>query len=116
MRYMLLIYGNWDDYTAEPGSPEFEAMMQGYYEFGQKLVAAGISHSGDELDGPTTATTLRVRDGASLLSDGPFIESKEQLGGFYILDVENLDEALKWAALIPGAHTGAVEVRPIIEH
>jgi hypothetical protein len=115
MRYMLLIFGPEDDFPAQ-GTPEFAAAMHEYFEFTRDLRAAGVMDRGDELNGSVTATTVRVRDGNATLTDGPFIETKEQLGGYYIIDVPNLDEAIRWAARIPGARNGAVEVRPIIEH
>jgi hypothetical protein len=90
--------------------------MQEYFDFSRDLRAAGIMNGGEELDSSVTATTVRVRDGNAMLTDGPFVETKEQIGGYYIIDVPNLDEAIRWAARIPGARTGAIEVRPIIEH
>ncbi|CAN5610889.1 YciI family protein [soil metagenome] len=115
MRYMLLIFGP-EDASPAQGTPEFDEMMAGYSEFTRDIYAAGAMDRGDELDSSVTATTVRVRNGTAMLTDGPFIESKEQLGGYYIVDVPNLDEAIRWAARIPGASTGAVEVRPIIDH
>jgi hypothetical protein len=112
---MLLIFGPEDDFPAQ-GTSEFAAAMQEYHDFTRDLHAAGVMDRGDELDGSVTATTVRVRDGNATLTDGPFIETKEQLGGYYIIDVPNLDEAIRWAARIPGARIGAIEVRPIIEH
>jgi hypothetical protein len=112
---MLLIFGPENEFPAT-GTPEFEAAMQEYFDFSRDAAAAGVMIGGDELDSSVTATTVRVRNGTALLTDGPFIESKEQLGGYYIVDVPNLDEAIRWAARIPGAKNGAVEVRPIIEH
>lgn len=115
MRYMLLIFGPEDEFPAQ-GTPEFAAAMQEYFDFSRDLRAAGIMNGGEELDSSVTATTVRVRDGNAMLTDGPFVETKEQIGGYYIIDVPNLDEAIRWAARIPGARTGAIEVRPIIEH
>lgn len=115
MRYMLLIFGPEDAFPAS-GTAEFDAAMQEYFDFSRDLRSAGIMDGGEELDSSVTATTVRVRDSNATLTDGPFIESKEQLGGYYIINVPNLDEAIRWAARIPGARTGAIEVRPIIEH
>lgn len=115
MRYMLLIFG--DEATGSTaGTPEHTAMLEKYFAFSRKIREAGVEETGDELGSSDTATVVRVRDGETRLTDGPFIESKEQLGGFYILNVENLDEAIRWASEIPGASTGGVEIRPIIEH
>jgi hypothetical protein len=112
---MLLIFGP-EDASPPQGTPEFDEMMREYSEFTRDVRAAGVMDRGDELDSSVTATTVRVRNGTALLTDGPFIESKEQLGGYYIVNVPNLDEAIRWAARIPGASNGAVEVRPIIDH
>jgi hypothetical protein len=83
-------------------------------EFGEAARAAGVFVDGDGLQPVATATTVRVRDGERLLTDGPYAETKEQLGGFYMLECKDLDEALSWAARIPEAKTGAVEVRPVM--
>ena len=91
-------------------------MLEEYFALGRRLTASGIDHTSDEIDRPATGKIVRVRDGAALVSDGPFIETKEQLGGFYIVDVPTLEDAIAWAEQIPGARTGAIEVRPIIEH
>ena len=116
MRYILLIYGNDEMHGPPPGTPEWDALMAEYFAFGRKLREAGIDQPAEELDRAETATTVRVRNGETLLSDGPFIEAKEQLGGFYIVEAESVEEAAKWAALIPGSRTGAIEIRPLIEH
>lgn len=82
--------------------------------FANTLTAAALV-SGEALQGTETATTVAKRDGKRIVTDGPFIESKEVLGGFYVIDVANLDEALDWAAKIPNVHFGRVEVRPVME-
>ncbi len=113
MKYACLIYNDQAaraNMTAEEGQTE----MQQYWAFGEEAEKAGVMVGGEALHPVTTATTVRVRDGQSLHVDGPFAETKEQLGGFYILDCENLDQALEFAAKIPGAHSGCVEVRPIV--
>ena len=115
MRYMLLIYGD-DSHGPVSGTPEHDEMMQGYFALSRNLRAAGIDEPAEELDVPETATTVRIRDGETLLSDGPFVESKEYLGGFYIVNADGLDEAIAWAKQIPGARRGAIEIRPIIDH
>jgi len=109
MKYMLLIH---DDATLRPEG-EDEAINKAYFEYTQELVSAGVIQGGDALEAPSTATTVRVRKGQTLTTDGPFAETKEQLGGFYIVDVADLDTALGWAAKIPSAAWGSVEVRPV---
>jgi len=113
MRYMLLIYTDPAVDAAQP--PEAgDALMGEYYAFTQKIVASGELISGEPLQGIETATSVRVRDGEQLNTDGPLAETKEQLAGYYIVDVETLDEALAWAAKIPGARIGTIEVRPLM--
>jgi hypothetical protein len=113
MRYALLIYG------AEPmetPSPEAaQAVMEAYNVFGAHIQERGAYVSGEALDSTSTATTVRVRDGKTLATDGPFAETKEALGGFYIVEATDLDAAIAYAAMIPGAQDGAVEVRPIFD-
>lgn len=114
MRYLALIY------TPEPDlgrmSPEdWQAMLAEYDVFGKAGYDAGVIKSGDALQSSETATVVRVRDGQRLTTDGPYAETREQLGGFFILDCADLDEAIAWAARIPGASIGSVEVRPIME-
>ena len=110
MKYACLLYAD-ESLDPDPSSPEFEQMMAEYMAFGE---AAGDRILGGEpLEPTSTATTVHVRDGETVTTDGPFAETKEQLGGFYILDCENLDEAIRWAAQIPAARSGRVEVRPI---
>jgi hypothetical protein len=114
MKYMALIYGN--DALGSQATPEqMDAVMAAYNVFGEEAHKHGVMVSGEALQPTSTATTVRVREGKTLITDGPFAETKEQLGGFYILDCPTLDEALEWAAKIPGAHTGSIEVRPIVE-
>lgn len=115
MQYMALIYG---DPAAEPayGTPEFETMMQGYAAFSEMLKAANAYVSGEGLQGVETATSVRVRGGKVETMDGPFAETKEQLGGFYVFDVPDLDTALRYAAMIPSATYGTVEVRPVMDY
>ena len=113
MQYMLLLYGA---ENAEPahGTPEFDAMMQGFMNFTDEAREAGKMLSGDALEPVTTATTVRVREGNAETTDGPFAETKEQLGGFYILDCEDLDEAIEYAKKIPSVAWGSVEIRPVM--
>ena len=95
-------------------SEEIGGWMAAYQRFTDAATEAGVMSAGDGLQPSSTATTVRVRDGETLLTDGPFAETKEQLNGFYILDVASLDDALAWAARIPDAAGGAVEVRPVM--
>lgn len=113
MKYACLIYG--DEKTGvDPGSPEFGEVMAGYMAFGQ--TAGDRILAGEPLESTATATTVTVRDGKTITTDGPFAETKEQLGGFYVLECADLDEAIALAAQIPGASTGCVEVRPVPDY
>jgi hypothetical protein len=114
MRYALLICT--DESAEAAASPdEISTHMAGYAAFGEEMGARGVLQGGERLRPTTDATTVRVRDGEVLTSDGPFAETKEQMGGFYIVDCKDLDEAIEVAAKIPGATVGSVEVRPIWE-
>lgn len=114
MRYLLLIYSNEQPETA-PTQEEMDTVMQEYYAFSNELQASGAMLGGEALLPTNSATTVRVRNGQTSSTDGPFAETKEQLGGFYMVNCDNLDEAIQWAAKIPGAKIGSVEVRPIME-
>jgi hypothetical protein len=114
MRYLLLIYSN-EAAGAQASPAEQEAVMEAYWAFTNEVNEAGVNLGGEALQPTSTATTVRVRDGKTLTTDGPFAETKEQLGGYYIVKADNLDEAIAWAAKIPGAQIGSVEVRPIME-
>jgi len=115
MKYACLIYSDESNPAANPpyDSPEMQPIMAGYQAFGQ--TAGPKITAGDALHDTNTATSVRVRDGDVVVTDGPFAETKEQLGGFYVLDCENLDEAIRLAAQIPHASTGTIEVRPVVE-
>ena len=113
MRYMCLIYGNEAREEVQTEAERSE-MMQGYMAFSQEVREAGVFEAGDPLMPTETATTLRTDGGSIVNIDGPFAETKEQLGGYYILDCENLDQALAFAAKIPGVKNGSIEVRPIM--
>jgi hypothetical protein len=89
--------------------------MGQYDAYWQELTAAATVRSGEALLPTSMATTVKVKDGRTLTTDGPFAETKEQLGGFYLIDVENLDEAIAWAAKIPHAAIGSIEIRPVME-
>jgi hypothetical protein len=115
MKYMLLIYG---DQTEMPVfTPEQrQAAMQGWVAFEAEARAAGVLVANDGLSPVSDATTVRVRGGKTLIADGPFAETHEQLGGYYMLDCKDLDEALAWAAKLPGAKYGTIEVRPVMNY
>ncbi len=113
MQYMLLIYeaeSQWADATPE----QQQAVIEAYGVFTEELQAAGQLVAGDALELTPTASSVRVREGKALTTDGPFAETKEQLGGYYIVDVETRAQAEAWAAKIPAATTGTVEVRPVM--
>ena len=113
MQYMHLIY---NDPQAWQSMPEDEqgAVYNAYGTFTAELQASGKMVAGDALQPIGTATSVRVRNGETLTTDGPFAETKEVLGGYYLIDVDTLDEALEWAAKIPSARYGHIEVRPIV--
>lgn len=113
MRYAMLIYV---DESAPEGTPdEQKAIMDAYWAFDKEVRNKGVWNAGEALQPTATATTVRVQGGETLTSDGPFAETKEQLGGYYVLECKDLDEAIEYAAKIPGAHHGSIEVRPIME-
>ncbi len=105
MKYMALIYTD--------GRATAPAVLEKYMAFAQEARAAGVSLGGNELAPVASATTVRVRDGETLVTDGPYAEAKEHLGGYFLLECATFDEAVEWAAQIPGAAHGAVEVRPV---
>ena len=113
MQYLLLIYENEKNFAEMSESAKGE-LFAGYGAFTEELKAAGAMVGGNALETVDTATTVQVRNGETSKTDGPFAETKEQLGGYYLIDVENLDEATKWAAKIPTAKMGSIEVRPVM--
>jgi hypothetical protein len=115
MKYMLNIYGDmsaYDDLTPEQNAE----IMQAYDAFWREASDKGVILAGEGLQGPETATAVKVRNGERMVTDGPFAETKEQLGGFYLLECKDLDEAIEWAAKIPGAQNGTIEVRPVMNY
>lgn len=109
MQYMALIYSN------DEAAAQYEGdMMADYGQFTQEAVAAGVFKAGDALMPVSDASSVRVRGGDTAVTDGPFAETKETLGGYYLLECADLDEALKWAAKIPSAKVGTIEVRPVM--
>ncbi len=114
MKYLCLIYDEEQTWATMP-KDEADAMMGEYFAFTEGIKGSGQYVAGEALQPVSTATTVRVRGGRISTTDGPFAETKEQLGGFYLLDVPDLDAAIAWAAKIPGAWHGRVEVRPVID-
>ncbi len=114
MKYIALIYSN---PAQEPqyGSAEFGPFMAAYQAATAVYTRDGVMRGGDALQPASMATTVRVRKGKTQTMDGPFAETKEQLGGYYIFECANLDDAIKYAAMIPSAANGCVEIRPIME-
>jgi hypothetical protein len=115
MKYLLTIYSDESGF-AEATPEDVQQVMAAYEAFGRAASEAGVMLGGEGLQPSSTATTVRVRDDATVTSDGPFAETREQLGGYYLLDCRDLDEALGWAARIPGAQSGAIEVRPVMDY
>jgi hypothetical protein len=114
MKYLLLIVSDPERFESLPES-EREGWHGEYYAFTKSLVDSGEMVSGDALHGNDTATTVSVRDGETLTTDGPFIDTKEVIGGYYVVDVPDLDRAIELAARIPEARAGKIEVRPVVE-
>lgn len=110
MKYMLLIYDA-EVHGAEPPAEE----LQKWFDVTAEMQKEGIMVAGDALQPTPTATTVRARNGRTVTSDGPFAETKEQLGGYYLIDVPDLDEAVRWAGKLPNVGRGSVEVRPVME-
>ncbi len=115
MQYMLLIY---NDPAREPayGTPEFQAMMAGFFAANERMKADGVLRAGEGLQGVETATSLRMQGGKVETTDGPFAETREHLGGFYVIDVPDRQAALTYAALIPSVDFGTIEVRPLMDY
>ena len=114
MKYTILIYETEADFTSRTDAGRKEAYWGAYRAYTQALTEAGIRVGGAPLQPAHLATTIRTQHGKRQVQDGPYAEAKEQLGGYYIVDVPDLDAALDWAARCPAAADGAVEVRPIL--
>jgi hypothetical protein len=114
MEFALVIYETAADLAARSNPATAPAYMGAYLAYSQALIHAGIAAGGAGLHPPSTATTVRLREGKRLVQDGPFADTKEQLGGFFVINVPDLDTALVWAARCPAASTGSVEVRPLL--
>lgn len=113
MQYALLIYHN-EAANQQMNEAEQQALMSDYYAFTSEIRERGIHLGGEALHPTTAATTVRVRDGKTLTTDGPFAETREQLGGFYLLECKDLDEAIEYAAKIPDVKNGTIEIRPVV--
>jgi hypothetical protein len=115
MKYVLLIYGD-ENAAANMPQEAMQTFMAEYAAYTQDIQSAGVRLAGEALQPTSTATTVRVKQGKLVTMHGPFAETKEQLGGFYLIDCANLDEAIAWAAKCPDARYGSVEVRPVMEY
>ena len=113
MKYLLLIYENEASFVNLPEAEQGK-IFQEYMDYSKGIARSGNYIAGEALEPVATATTVRVQNGKTLTTDGPFAETKEQLGGFYMVEAKNLDEAIKLAAGIPASRTGSIEVRPIM--
>ena len=113
MKYALLIYGIEEDWDSAPDD-EKQAIHAKYREFGDWLGERGWMRGGDELASSSSATSVRRENGRTVTTDGPYAETKEQLGGYYLIEAKDLDEATKIAARVPSASTGTIEVRPVV--
>jgi hypothetical protein len=115
MQFLAIIYND-ESLYADATPEQIAATFEAHGRFGQASREAGVFVGGEGLQPSATATTVRVRDDERMLTDGPYAETKEQLGGYYLLDCKDLDDALNWAAQIPEAKIGAIEVRPIMDY
>ena len=114
MQYMILIYGDEKNFAMMANNPQAQQQMYAAFtRYGADMREAGVLRGGAELKPTSTATTVRVRGGKTLTTDGPFAETKEQLGGYYMIEVPDLDQAVHWAARCPAASGGSIEVRPM---
>jgi hypothetical protein len=112
MKYILLIYGDEKVWTSMP-SEEMQNVYAAHRAYGEAMTKAGVMRGGSELKPTATATSIRFSRGNSRTVDGPFAETKEQLGGYYVIEVDNLDQAIGWAQKMPGMVEGTVEIRPL---
>jgi hypothetical protein len=115
MQYLLLIYAN-EAEEAKMGEAAMKTMMTDYRAFTQSIIQSGHFKAGDALKPTQTATTVRVKDGKTITTDGPFAETREQLGGYYLIEAKDLDDAIRVAARIPSAKHGSIEIRPIMNY
>jgi hypothetical protein len=115
MKYLLTIYNDESGF-ADATPEDVQQVMAAYEAFGREVSEAGAMLGGEGLQPSSTATTVQVRDGNAITSDGPFADTREQLGGYYLLKCRDLDEAIGWAGKIPGAQNGTIEVRPVMDY
>lgn len=113
MKYMLLMYMDQKQVPTNQTPEEFQALGKEWYALGEEMKAKGVYLGNNGLEDVSDATTVRVRDGKILTTDGPFAETHETLGGYYLLNCKDLDEAIQWAAKIPVARGGSIEIRPL---
>ena len=113
MNYLLLIYND-ESQRASVSQADGEAMFDAYRAFSEGIAASGVLRGGGALEPVAMATTVRVRGGETVVTDGPFAETKEQLGGYYLIECDDLDAAIDIAARVPGAVNGSIEIRPIM--
>ena len=114
MKYLVLIYSD-EKAGASATKEETDAWMGEYVAYTDAMQKGGVMLAGEALHPTSAATTVRVQNGKKVTTHGPFAETKEQLGGYYLLDVKNLDDAIEWAAKCPGARAGSIEVRPVVD-
>ncbi len=114
MKYVLLIYGS-EEALAKMTPDETQTYFQGWGKFEGDVQQKGIKTGGEPLQSISTATTVRIREGNPMITDGPFAETKEQLAGFYVLECDNLDEAIAYAKSMPDVNFGAIEIRPVYD-
>ena len=114
MQYLLLIYGD-EKAGADMSKEAMDTMMTEYNTYTRDLEKSNVMRGGEALHPTSSATTVRVQNGKTVTTHGPFAETKEQLGGYYVVDCKNLDEAIEWAAKCPGARGGSIEVRPVVD-
>jgi hypothetical protein len=115
MKFMLLLWGD-EGQWADMSEDEAAAEMARWEDYTNELVAAGAMVSGEALQASATSKTLRVENGERIVTDGPFAETKEQLGGFYVIECASMDQALDWASKLPSAEQGSTEVRPVMAY
>ena len=114
MEYLLLVYSN-EKTDPQPGTPDGDSFFNAYMQFTEEVQKKGLMLGSNALQEVSMATTVRVRDGKTQTTDGPFAETKEQLGGYYLLDCKDLDQAIEYAAKIPSAKNGSIEIRPVMK-
>ena len=115
MKYLLQIWGD-ERAFFDSAAEEIVGMVEEYRKLTDEMQAAGVFLHGEGLQPTATATSVRVRDGDAVVTDGPFAETKEQLGGFFLIECPDLDQAIEWAARVPGAREGTIEIRPCAEY